>query len=428
VSIRKQRLDARTVTRAQMNRTGSKLFYGYWVVGLAFLVLVVMWGVFYSFGVFFTPLLKEFGWTRAMTAGAFSLASIMSGLLAVAAGKLTDRYGPRLVLRLCGVLLCLGYVLMPRIQAVWQLYLFYGIVVGTGMAGAFVPLMSTVARWFTERRSTMTGIVTAGVGIGALTGPPVANRLIFAYGWRASYLVMGIVSLVFVLLCAHFMRRDPAQVGLVAYGEDAQEEGRLEVDGDSLSVTAAIRLKQFWMVFGMFFCLGFCVYGIMVHMAPHATEMGISAESAANILATVGGVSIFGKVLFGRAADGIGSRKTFMVGCILMGISLLWLLSGGTQWILFSFAGLFGLAYGGCVASQSPLVASLFGLHAHGLILGCLSLGFTSGGALGPFLTGYLFDLHGSYRIAFLVCAVLSFVGLVLTLTLPPEHRGRFAK
>jgi len=117
-----------------------------------------------------------------------------------------------------------------------------------------------------------------------------------------------------------------------------------------------------------------------------------------------------------------------MVGCILMVTSLLWLLSGGTPWILFSFAGLFGLAYGGCVASQSPLVASLFGLHAHGLILGCLSLGFTSGGALGPFLTGYLFDLHGSYRMAFLVCAMFSFVGLVLTLALPQEHRGRSAK
>ena len=150
----------------QSSSAKPKLFYGYIVVVVAFFVMAVMWGTYNAFGVFFNPVLAEFGWTRAMTSGAFSLSLLVSGLSAILMGRLTDRIGPRWVVTLCGFLMGLGYLLISQVTAVWQLYLFYGVIIGIAMGGSWVPLMSTVARWFSARRSLMTGICLVGLGIG----------------------------------------------------------------------------------------------------------------------------------------------------------------------------------------------------------------------------------------------------------------------
>lgn len=396
----------------------QRFFYGYFVVVAAFLIMFVLYAVYYAFGVFFKPVLQEFGWSRAMTSGAFSLSSIIYGLLGIAMGGLTDKFGPRMVMTLCGLLLGVGYFLMSQLSAVWQLYLFYGVIVGIGMGGSFVPLLSTVARWFVERRGMMTGIVTAGIGIGALIGPPVASQLIATYGWRVSYAILGSIVLAVTVLSAQFMKRDPAQMGQVAYGRNQGEQKGLHPGVDGLSLMEAVYSSQFWVFLAIFFCFGFCLFAIMVHIAPHATELGISAASAANILASIGGVSIVGKLLLGRAGDIIGSRQTLIIGFILLSAALFWLVPAKMVWTLYSFAFVFGFAYGGIVVSEPPLVAVLFGLRSLGLILGLISFSFTIGGAIGPFVAGYIFDATGGYQLAFLVCAALSSAGLILTTVL----------
>ena len=393
----------------------SSFFYGYLIVWVAFIIMFVFWGSFYSFGVFFKLILKEFGWTRAMTAGAFSLCSLTQGLLGIAMGGLTDKFGPRVVMTCCGLLLGLGYLLMSRLSVIWELYLCYGVIVGAGMGGSFTPLMSTVARWFVGRRSTMTGIVAAGTGIGALIGPPVISRLVVGYGWRVSYVILGSIVLLVAVLCAQLIRRDPAQMGQVAYRDDAEKKKLPVQNTRELSLREAACTMQFWIVFGMIFSLGFCVFAIMVHIVPHAAELGISTISAANILSTIGGASVVGKVLLGRAADRIGSRQTFVIGFILMSAALFILLPAKGGLILYLSAAVFGFAFGGCVSSESPIVAELFGLSSHGLILGVIALSFLIGGAVGPFLFGYIFDVTDSYQWGFLVCAVISFSGLILT-------------
>jgi len=395
-------------------------FYGYIVVMAATFIMVAAYSVHFAFGVFFKPVLTEFGWTRAMTSGAFSLSWIVQGLLGIVMGGLNDRLGPRMVLTLCGFLLGLGYLLMSQLSAVWQLYLFYGVIIGTGLSGLFVPLMSTVARWFAQRRSMMTGIVVAGVGIGILIGPPIANQLISIYGWRVSYVILGSLVLVVVVLAAQFLRRDPAKMGQVPYGESKGGEQELKSGANGFSLREAVYTKQFWVVFAMFFCFGFCVQTIIVHIVPHATDLGISAVSAANILATTGGVSIAGKVALGNAADRIGNRQVFAIGFILVMAALFWLVPAGEVWRLYLFAVVFGFAYGGCITSQSPLVAGLFGLRSHGLILAVGGLGYTIGGAIGPPLTGYIFDITGSYQSAFLLSAIIAVVGMTLALLLRP--------
>jgi MFS family permease len=400
------------------------LFYGYVIVCAAFLSMIVMWAVYYSFGVFFKPILNEFGWTSAMTSGAFSLSSLISGFLTIFIGVLTDKIGPRKVMSLTGFLLGLGYILMSKVDSAWHIYLYFGVIIGAGMGGSFVPLMTTVARWFEDRRGLMTGIVAAGIGIGAFVGPPVSTRLIGAYGWRVSFLILGITVLALVVLSAQLLKRDPAEIGDVPYGgEKGVPVGFQGVD-EGFSTGEALRTWQAWVLLGMIVCFGYSVFAVMVHSAPHAIELGISPSKAAGILATIGGVSIIGKVAMGRAVDNIGSRKVFMIGFVMMSAALFWLGSAKLAWGLYLFACFFGFAYGGSVSSESPIVAELFGLRSHGSIMGLVGASFTFGGAVGPFLTGYIFDVTGGYLVGILVCAGLCLVGFLLaTLLRPVAHK-----
>jgi MFS family permease len=396
--------------------TGSEpgFFYGYLVVGASLLIMSVMWGGYYAFGVFFKPVLNEFGWTRAMTSGAFSFASMINGLLTIAMGWLTDKFGPRMVMTICGLFLGLGFILMSQISAISHLYLFYGILVGAGMSGSFIPLMSTVSRWFLKKRSSMTGIVAAGTGVGALIGPPVASRLIPIYGWRLSYAILGGIVLLVVILFAQFIKRDPAQVGQVAYGENQLGREQLNIKVEGLSLKEAVYTSPFWVFFATGFCYGYCVFSTMVHITPHAIELGIPAISAANLIATVGGLGIIGKVLMGRVGDIIGNKRIMIIGYILMSAALTWLVAAEKAWMLFSIAGIFGFGYGGITVSHSPLIAELVGLRSHGLIFGVLDISIMGGAAMGPLLTGYIFDVTGSYRRAFMLCALIAFSGIIL--------------
>lgn len=406
--------------------TRKRFFYGYTVVVAAFLILIVVFGVHYAFGVFLKPVLNEFGWTRAITSGAISLCWIVQGLLGIVMGGLNDKLGPRIILTLCGFLLGLGYLLMSQVSVIWQLYLFYGVFVGAGLGGVFVPLTSTAARWFVARRGMMTGIAAAGTGIGTLIMPPVANWLISLYNWHVSYIILGSIVLVVVVLAAQFLRRNPAQMGQRPYGENEEVEQGLKTEIEEFSLREATYTKQFWLAFAMFYCFGFCSYAIMVHIVPHATDLGISAASAAGILATIGAVSIVGKVVMGIAADRIGNRQVFLISFILMSASLFWLTAVTELWMLCVFAIVFGFAYGSSITVQSPLVAELFGTRSHGMIFGVISNGLTLGATIGPFLTGYIFDVSGSYRLAFLLYASISIAGIVFTMLLKPirgKHR-----
>jgi MFS family permease len=368
--------------------------------------------------------LTEFGWTRAMTSGGFSLSWIVHGLLGVIMGRLTDRIGPRLVLTICGFLLGLGYLLMSQISAVWQMYLFYGVIIGAGMGGSWVPIVSTVARWFAKRRSMMTGIVMTGVSIGTLITPPVASRLISAYDWRISFIIAGSVVLVVVVLVAQLLKRDPTQVGQRPYGENETENQEQVLETYSLSLREAVHTKQFWLTSGIFFGIGFCAYTMMTHIVLHAIDLGFSSITAANILATIGGLSIVGRVVLGSVADRIGNRQVFIIGFILMSASLFWLVPVKEVWGLYLSAVIFGFAFG-CATSESPLVAELFGLSSHGLILGVINLiGFTFGAAVGPFIAGYIFDMTNTYKLAFIVCAAVGIAALILTVLLRPIKKS----
>jgi MFS family permease len=383
--------------------------------------MVVSWGVYTAFGVFFKPL-TEFGWTSTMISGAFSLSMIVYGVLGIVMGNLNDRYGPRVVTALCGFLLGLGYLLMSQVSALWELYLFFGVIVGIGMSGAWVPLLSSVARWFVTRRSLMTGIVITGFGIGQVLGPPVVDRLISTYGLRLSYIILGGVILLVIGVAAQFMRRDPIQMGQMPYDANVSQQQGIKPDNSEFTLNEAVHTAQFWLVFIILFSEGFGLFTIIVHLVSYAIMLNISTASAASLLAASGGMGILGNYMLGAVADKFGNRYVCIICFLIMMAALLLLVPARELWMLYLFAIIFGFSTGGIAAVESPLVARLFGMSAHGLIYGVVHLGFTAGAMVGPVLTGYIFDVTGSYKWAFLICAAVGFLGFILSVILRPTR------
>lgn len=407
----------------KLSKTQPRFFYGYVIVIAAFIGMVTLNVGLGAFGLFLKPLTIEFGWTTAMASGAYSLCMLVYGVLSIAMGGLSDRFGPRLVLTISGFLSGAGLLLMSQLNALWQLYLFFGVLVAAGMSGIWIPQLSTVSRWFVKRRSLMTGVVVAGIGIGGLIEPPVISRIIKAYGWRPSLVIMGCTVFVVLVFIAQFLKRDPKQMGLLAYGEAEEARQAVTPEMQEFSLREAIHTVQFWLATATFVCLGYCGVSIMVHIVRHAMDLEISAVSAANILAINGGIAILGSYVFGGLGDKIGNKQSFSIGFLLMAAAFMGLSTSREVWLLFLFAAISGFAFGGMSSLESPLVAWLFGLRSHGLIYGVIHFGFTIGAAMGPVIMAYFFDQRGNYQIAFLTGSAVAIVGIIFSSALGPIQR-----
>jgi len=394
-----------------------KFFYGYVIVAVTFIIAMIAEGAMYSFGIFFDPLLTEFGWTRTMTSGAFSLFMLLGIPVSPIAGKLTDKFGGRPVLTLCGLLLGAGYLLLSHTSTIWQLYLFYGVIAGAGMSFYWVPLLSTVPEWFTKKRGLMMGIVTSGIGIGQLIIPPLADWSISTYGWRTSYILLG-TTMAIIIAAAQFLRR-PKPMGVLAYGESEISPEAPVADVRGFSLRKAIRGRQLWMVSGLWFCWQFCMAVVLVHIVIYAIGLGMSSTGAAKILSIIGIAGIMGRLAFGRFADVIGLRFALVVAFILMSAAFWGLIISGVS-IIYIFAVVFGIAYSAVEVLQSLTIAELFGLSSLGAILGATHGIGHIGSVLGAVIAGYIFDVTGNYQMAFLICVAMGITGIILSVLLKP--------
>jgi MFS family permease len=401
----------------------SKFFYGYIIVLACFLIQGVGVGTYVAFGVFFKPLLAEFGWSRATISGASSLAFLLMGFLGILAGNLNDKFGPRIVMAVTGAFYGSGHFLLSQLNSVWQLYLFFGLVVGIGLSPIDVIPLTTTARWFVQRRGMMTGLVKVGTGAGQVIMPLLASVFIIHCGWRYAYIFIGIIVLVFVIGLGQLLRRDPDQMGQLPDGSRETATGQLDLSGGGLSLQEALHSGQFWMVCIISFLAGYCMLTIMVHIVAHATDIGIEQIKSAGVLSTIGGVSMVGRMSTGIAIDRIGNTKSMIICFILLIASFLWLLAAGEMWMLYLFAMLYGVAHGGFFTVLSPMVAELFGIGSHGVLFGIVAFSLTIGGAIGPVLAGHIFDIARSYHLVFLVLVGVGIAGLFLTLFLKQAVR-----
>jgi len=402
-------------------KSETGIFYGWVIVATGCTILALQWGSLYTYGVFFTELCRDLGWTRGMVSGAYSVLFLWHGFIYFVAGRIYDRHGPRLPLGISFVVLSIGYVLMSTVNTLWQLYIFYGIILGTGLGFGYLAVVSTVSRWFVKRRGIALGITASGGGIGTLAFAPFAQFLIAKFDWRNSYLILAGLLAAIGLPISRLMRLETSQKELSPY---SREEIEIQNRHDGLPSTTAFtpkqaaRTKAFWLLFALYGSLDFSIQMVMIHLDAYAKDVGLAPMLAATILGVVGGGSIPGKIAVGSISDKIGRKASFFTCLLLMAVMMLWLMEARQPWQFYLFSALFGFSYGGCIPLFPAASADWFGTKFHGTIFGLISISCGIGGSSGPFLAGYIHDVTGSYEPAIIIAAAVLFIAMGLSLAI----------
>lgn len=406
--------------------TKERFYYGWVVLAACLVFITVSYGIRFSFGVFFKPLETEFGWTRALTSGIFSVYMLLGSLFAIIAGWIADRYGPKTVFLAMGVFNFVGLALTSQAQELWHLFLTYSLLVAVGTGPTYAVATSIGTRWFTQRRGFALSIVTSGVGLGSILMAPVAAALITDYGWRTSYIAIGIIALVIMVPLSFFVRNPPREA--VTFASDNKKEAgsphpAAEAGGDTtgFSIRQAVKSRNFLLIISIWFFYSFCLFLVMTHIVRHAIDLNIDPLQAASLISVSGFANIPARILMGLASDRFGRKQTALICAAVMAASMVWLTFSTNLWMLYVFAAVFGAAYGGLSPPTTAIVGDTFGLRHIGLIFGLLEIGWVCGAAIGPALAGYVFDVSGRYDVAFLVgiVAALMIVVLVLFLKVP---------
>lgn len=397
----------------------GSFFYGWIIVAASAVLLAAMAGIMYSYGIFFKYLIADFGWSRAATAGVYSLFTICYGLFSMPAGLLVDRFGPGRVMVLFTFIAGLGLVLSSQITTLWQLYLTFGLIVGGGVSVLFPACTATTARWFTEKRGLALGIVAGGIGIGTLVIVPLVERFISGFGWSAAYLIIGFGTWAIMIPSSLFLRRSPLEtrqtsrdVGEPVLSSGAQRETKRLLSELIRTIKAAASHKPLWMLASIYFLFNFCLQIVMVHLVSYATDIGISSLTAATFLGFIGIASFFGRIVMGAWSDRIGGNNAIIIAGVMLGGSLVFLLYTGELWTFYLFAVIFGFAYGGEVPQMPVLIGRYYGLKVAAALVGFIISFAGFGGGLGAWMAGRIFDVTQSYQIAFTIAVVAIFAAI----------------
>ena len=393
-----------------------RIFYGWIVLGLAFTVLFVAYGIQFTFGIFMPAIEADTGWDRASLSLPYAVYVFLYSALGAASGWATDRWGPRLVIFSGGCLLGGGILLTSQVQELWQLYVTLGLVAALGMSAAFVPCNSTVVRWFTRRRGLALSISTSGGSMGNFLFPPLAAALIGAYGWRPAYLILGCAGLAIIGLCAMFIVRDPEQLGLSPDGSAAspaqEERDSRAVIGTDYTLAEARKTVSFWLLNAVFTLTWLVVFMPFIHLVPLAMDLGVPAVQAATIMSAMGLGSLTGRLLSGAISDRLGRLPTLGATLAMQVLAFVGFVLSSDLSLLYPSTIIFGLAYGGAAALFPAIVGDFFGRVSVGAIVGFIFAVAGSTAAFGPFIAGYIYDASGSYETAFLLGAGLNLLGL----------------
>jgi MFS family permease len=408
------------------------MFYGWIVTGAALAVTTTAFGALYSFGVFFKGWLEEWPVSRAFLSTIFSLTFLTYGLGSVLMGYLSDRLGVRRTLALGGTIMGLGCLLSARTTTAGWLYLTWGLMVGLGVGTSYSPSAATVSRWFVRRKGLAVGLVVSGLGLGTLIFSPLSEALKAAWGWRGAAVCLGFIIWAVFWGAAWLMRGHPREMGLAPLGAEPLAGAGGAADPrpspaaapeEAYTLGRAMRDRVFW---ALFVVHGLWLMGMsipMVHLVPHALDLGVAPARAAAMLAVVGGMSVLGRVALAVVGERLGSANGLRLFLSLQAVSLGFLALASGEAGLWAFAFFFGFTYGG-LASMFPLAtAEYFGLKAMGTLFGVILLGATLGGTIGPALAGALFEATRHYQTAFWLGGLANAGGVFLSLAM--RRRGR---
>lgn len=408
----------------------SKLYWGWYVVTGAFLILGVGYGARYCLGVFVKPMSLEQGWPVSVISIAASIMIFFYGVGGIFSGRLLDHAAPKWIITLGVILFGSGFILAPLLTAPWQFYIVYGLLCGLGSScmGAVV-CGATISKWFVRKRGTVIGIASIGIGTGTMLLAPLAGYIVKVYSWQTGFVLLGITIIIIGVAAAQiFMGRTrPEDYGLLPDGDirpyengDLPEEAAAPLNFSALSI---LKDSRFWVMTSCYSLAVMVWASISVHQVAYALDQGIDGIAAASAVGLIGIASIAGRYFFGVFSDRARDAKYLAsLGFVLMSLAMLVLLLTRSAESFYLYAVLFGFGYGSMAPLMPFLMADRFGRQILGSAYG-LMIFFTAGlgGSLGPVLAGYIYDRFGSYAYAWQINILALVLVAVFILRLKPR-------
>jgi len=403
------------------------------MLGGAFTAFTISAGLMHSYAVYLVAFIEEFGWSRGETSVAYSVSQLVAGFSSPFVGALVDRLGPRRLLLLGAGLLVLGLALSAFATALWQIIVLYGVVmtVGANCLGlvVFVPLLS---RHFVRNRGMAISIVQSANGLGRAVSAPLVQLGVSGIGWRPTYLVQAVLMAAVVLpLASLFRRADPVapkiRDGTVPHGDPALSSAAPPRPGWSLS--EAMRTPHFWLLFAVYLFTGLGSFFVSLHQLAFAIDVGFDRIYAAGVLGMGALLAVLGTIVTGTMSDYVGREVSAIMayGFSIVGVICALLITSPDQHLLlWLHACFFGLTWGARGPAITAKTADLFPGPQLGAILGVITIGSGLGAALGSWGAGWIFDVTGSYRVAFSLSIAAYLCGVVAfwALRRPPVRRA----
>lgn len=391
-------------------------FYGWIIIAVTFVTMAIGVNARTAFSLFFPPILDEFGWERGVTAGAFSFGFLVSAAVSPLIGRMMDRFGPRAVMELGVALMAGGLLLAPLTTQPWHLYLTIGVMVGAGsICLGYSGQSLFLPNWFNRRRGLAMSLGFAGVGLGSMTLLPWVQHMIEQTGWRTACTAMGILVLVVLAPINLLLRKRPEDIGLQPDGDAAPSATSVKpvsniVDPDWAAIDwtlqRALRTARFWWIAIGYFGGLYIWYAVQVHQTKYLLDIGFSAEAAVWALGVVSLLGIPGQILLGHVSDRMGREWIWTASCFGFAIcfaALIALKFYPTLLLVYVMVLSQGALGYGLTSVMGAVVAEIFQGKHYGSIFGSIMLAALAGGAAGPFVTGLLHDLSGSYTLAFVI-------------------------
>jgi sugar phosphate permease len=414
-------------------------YYGWIVVAVVFVSMALGVNARTAFSLLFPPILEEFGWPRGVTAGAFSFGFLVAAVLTPLLGRLMDARGPRLVMELGVAVMAAGLLLAPLASAAWHFYATLGVLVGGGsVALGYTGQAQFLPSWFVRRRGLAMSIAFSGVGVGSIVVLPLLQSIIAQAGWRAACVALGLAVLLVAAPLNLLLRRRPEDVGLAPDGEQAAPPSGTPARHANVvdpawaaidwTLKRALRTARFWLIALAYFGALFAWYAVQVHQTKYLLEIGYGAVDAARALGAVSLVAIPGQIALGHLSDRAGREIVWAVGCAgfaVCYVALIWLAAWPSPLLLGVMIAAQGMLGYGLTSVLGAIPVEIFEGKQFGVIFGSLMVAALAGGAAGPWLTGVLHDVTGSYEGGFLIaiawCAISA---LAIFLAAPRKVRA----
>ena len=408
-------------------RPAGRVFYGWYLVSAAGglqLLAGLLW--MQSYGAYVVLLREEFGWSAALVAGAFAMTRIESGILGPLQGWLTDRYGPRVILGIGTVIFGVGFMLFSQVESLLAFYLTFALIALGSSLGGFATVMVAIVNWFNRHRAKAVAVSQIGFSLGGLCVPLVILSL-EAFGWRATAFYSGVIVIVVGLPLTMLVRHRPGDYGDVVDGGGVPDgaDGRpLPATGPDFTARQAMGTAAFWLVSVGHASALLTVSSVMVHLVPHLTAgLNYSLANAGLVVSLMTVFQMAGQIEGGFLGDRFNKRLICVICMLSHMVALLLLAHADSWWMVVMFAVLHGLAWGVRGPQMVALRADYFGVSSFGTIMGFSSLIVMLGMSIGPIFAGYLYDIQGSYTVAFTVMGLSAMAGsLCFALAVSPVH------